>query len=208
MNLIISYILGSINFSFIISEILKLEIQNYGDENLGATNIYYASLKKYKNKNISLLLFLIAGILDLLKAYIPTVLFGPLAGTFAVIGHCFSIFSIIITKKIPSGVGAASAIGWLLGLDVIDAINILVIAIPLLIIGIILFHDIFKIERLHTYSIFLFLSSVLLYIIIFNPNMTLKLSATIVAVSSSFANILRFKALFKKMINKSPGGGI
>ncbi|MEM1896058.1 MAG: hypothetical protein QXR54_02685, partial [Nanopusillaceae archaeon] len=42
--------------------------------------------------------------------------FGPLAGAFAVIGHCFSIFSIIITKKIPSGVGESTFIGFLLAM--------------------------------------------------------------------------------------------
>ncbi|MEM4841238.1 MAG: glycerol-3-phosphate acyltransferase, partial [Nanopusillaceae archaeon] len=68
MEFFISYLLGSINFSWIIGKIFGIDISKKNDENLGATNLYYAALNKYKNRKLSFFLFLFSGFLDLLKA--------------------------------------------------------------------------------------------------------------------------------------------
>jgi len=199
LKIIISYLLGSINFSWIIGKILKLNLERYGDENLGATNLYYAAREKY-SKNIALFSFLLGGLLDVLKAFIPTYLFGPFIGSFAVLGHCFSIFSIIITKKIPSGVGAASLIGWILGnsLDVI--IPLASLAILTFIIGLPLFYDILEFERAHSYYIFATLSGALIYVSLFNPPKQVIYGLLIAAISSSLARALRLRNMIKKWI--------
>jgi len=202
LEIILSYLLGSINFSWVIGKILRLNIESYGDENLGATNLYYAAREKYP-KHIALLSFLLAGALDISKAFIPTYLFGPFIGSFAVLGHCFSIFSIAITRKIPSGVGGASLIGWLLGNSLNVIIPLTGLAILTFIIGLPLFYDIFEFERAHSYYIFATLLITLIYVSLFNPSQQVVYGILIAATASSFARVLRLRELIKKWVKQS-----
>ncbi|RIB35380.1 MAG: hypothetical protein BXU00_01280 [Candidatus Nanoclepta minutus] len=199
---LISYILGSINFSWIVGKILKLDMEEYGDENLGATNLYYAAREKY-TKNIATFSFLLGGLLDILKTFIPTYLFGPFAGSFAVLGHCFSIFSIAITKKVPSGVGAASLIGWLLGNSLEVMIPLAGLAILTFLIGLPIFYDTFKYERAHSYYTFATLSAALVYVSLFNPQQQVIYGILIATISSSFARVLRLRSMIKKWLKQS-----
>jgi len=201
-EIIISYLLVSINFSWIIGKILRLDIERYGDENLGATNLYYAARERY-SRNIAISSFLLGGLLDVLKAFIPTYLFGPFIGSFAVLGHCFSIFSIVITRKVPSGVGAASLIGWLLGNSLDVMIPLVGLAILTFIIGLPLFYDIFEFERAHSYYIFATLSAALIYVSLFNPPKQVVYGILIAATSSSFARVLRLRGIIKKWLKQS-----
>ncbi len=202
LEILISYLIGSINFSWLIGKILRLDIEKYGDENLGATNLYYAAREKM-SKNLALGVFLLGGGLDLLKAFIPTYIFGPLAGSFAIVGHCFSIFSIIITRKVPSGVGAASLIGWLLANKLDTMIILGGLAIITFLIGLPIFYDIFEVERGHFYYIFAVPAAALIYITLFNPTPTITYGVVIAALSSSFARVLRLRRLIKRWIKRA-----
>jgi len=179
LGYIISYLLGSINFSYVIGKLLKIDISKYGDANLGAVNLYYAYTGRHR-----FLVFLLAAFLDGLKAFIPTIIFGPLAGAFAVVGHCFSIFSIIKTKKVPSGVGLASSIGWALATDY----KILALSIPYLIVFFLPFVKVFRKERGHIAAAVSYPFIALTYYAIFHKYL---IPMYIIAFSCSYARVLR-----------------
>ncbi len=103
---IVSYLIGSIPFSYIVPKALRgVDVQKHGDGNVGAMNAYYST----GDIKIGILCFT----LDFLKGLIPTLIFGPVAGAFAVLGHQYSIFMAIKNKfkRLVSGLGMASSIG-------------------------------------------------------------------------------------------------
>jgi glycerol-3-phosphate acyltransferase PlsY len=106
---LISYLIGSIPFAFIIAKLVKgIDIRYVGEGNVGARNVLHTVGKPYG---------ILAGFLDFLKgaivAYIcllydfsfPVIV---TAGFGVVIGHDFSLF-----LKFKGGKGMASAIGFL-----------------------------------------------------------------------------------------------
>jgi glycerol-3-phosphate acyltransferase PlsY len=105
----ISYLIGSIPFSFIIAKLVKgIDIRYAGEGNVGARNVLHTVGKPYG---------ILAGFLDFLKGAIVAYfcllydLSFPLiatAGIGVVIGHDFTIF-----LKFKGGKGMASAIGFL-----------------------------------------------------------------------------------------------
>jgi glycerol-3-phosphate acyltransferase PlsY len=110
---ILSYLIGSIPFSYIIAKrVKKIDIRVIGEGNVGGRNVWHVVGKKYG---------VLAGFLDLLKGLAA---FGIghlfelypwyiwICGFFAVIGHCFPIF-----LKGRGGKGAATAMGFLLGMQ-------------------------------------------------------------------------------------------
>ena len=106
---IISYLIGSINFSYIIGRLLGVDISKSWDKNLGATNLYMSIKGSHKFK---IFIAVITGVLDVIKGIVPAILFGPIYSAFAVVGHCFSIISYYFTRRIPSGCGIATSLGW------------------------------------------------------------------------------------------------
>lgn len=107
---LISYLYGSIPFSYIIAKLWKnVDITEKGTKNVGASNVGLVTG--------STVAFLIALALDMSKGVIPALLWGPLAGALGVVGHIFSIFMMTFKfrfKRIRSGLGMAATIGWLL----------------------------------------------------------------------------------------------
>lgn len=106
---IISYLIGSIPFAFIIAKLVKgIDIRYAGEGNVGARNVLHTIGKPYG---------IIVGFLDFLKGAIVAYLcllydfsFPMIvtAGFGVVIGHDFTIF-----LKFKGGKGMASAIGFL-----------------------------------------------------------------------------------------------
>jgi glycerol-3-phosphate acyltransferase PlsY len=109
----LSYLLGSIPFSYIIAKkVKKLDIRITGEGNVGGRNVWHVVGKKYG---------VLAGSLDFCKGLgafglgqllITSSLFIWLCGFFAVLGHCFPVF-----LKGRGGKGAASALGFLSGMQ-------------------------------------------------------------------------------------------
>ena len=187
---ILSYLLGSIDFAYIIARLYHIKLDKFGDGNLGATNLMYALMKKKKySKPKALFFFLFVGFLDGLKALIPTLLFGSIAGIFAILGHCFSIFTISKTKKIPSGVGLASSIGWILAVDYRMMLPIGIVFLPFLF----YFGKFFEKERGHIYSIFAYPFGALLYIIWQNPAKDIVYSLVLMVVIVVTARLIKIK---------------
>jgi len=193
---LIAYLVGSINFAYLIARIiLKEDISKFGDENLGATNLYYLIEEKYGNKKLALFMFLFTGFLDILKALLVTLIFGPLVGSFTVLGHCFSIFSILLTKKIPSGVGFASTLGWIVVSD-IKLFIFLLLFIPFYF----LFGKYFKVERGHIFTVFAYPLSGWLYTIFLPSNYEIIYGLLVIVLSTSFARLLRIKLILDKCL--------
>ncbi len=110
---ILSYLLGSVPFSYIVARFVKgVDIRVVGEGNVGGRNVWHVVGKKYG---------ILAGSLDFAKgmgAFGFGHLFGldPLliwiCGFFAVIGHCFPVF-----LKGRGGKGAATAMGFLFAMQ-------------------------------------------------------------------------------------------
>ena len=112
LGCIISYLLGSIPFSYIVAKKVKgVDIRRVGEGNVGGRNVWHVVGKKWG---------IIAGALDFAKgvlAYFIGLLLtlDPwwiwLCGVFVVLGHDFPIF-----LKGRGGKGLACALGFLLGM--------------------------------------------------------------------------------------------
>ncbi|MDH4218357.1 MAG: glycerol-3-phosphate acyltransferase [Candidatus Aminicenantes bacterium] len=110
---VLSYLLGSIPFSYLIAKIVKnVDIRVVGEGNVGGRNVWHVVGKKYGA---------LAGFLDFLKgmaAFGLGYLLGLvpwsiwLCGFFAVVGHCFPVF-----LKGRGGKGAATAMGFLFAMQ-------------------------------------------------------------------------------------------
>jgi len=104
---IVSYLCGSIPFSFILPKLKNIDVRTVGSGNVGGTNALRAA-----GARIGLLCM----ILDALKAFIPVLIFSifyhgdrnieGIASISAVLGHDFSIF-----LKFRGGKGVASTTG-------------------------------------------------------------------------------------------------
>ena len=107
VSLIIGYIFGSIPNAVIISKLKKKDIRNLGNGNPGAGNVF---------REIGAVWGILVFILDALKAVIPMLIadkvlhlslfWTGIAGTCAVIGHCYSLF-----LHFKGGKGVASSGG-------------------------------------------------------------------------------------------------
>ncbi|MFC1566551.1 glycerol-3-phosphate 1-O-acyltransferase PlsY [bacterium] len=117
LTAILSYLIGSIPFAFIIAKLVKgIDIREYGSGNMGATNVWRAIGKV---PAITTLL------LDVLKGYLPVILtltllnqvtennilLAIVVGVAAIIGHLFPIF-----LKFKGGKGVAVSLGIFLAL--------------------------------------------------------------------------------------------
>lgn len=118
-SLIIAYILGSINFSFILGKKLKgIDIRQYGSKNAGATN----TLRVLGTGPALLVLFLDAlkGALSvLLASYLSngSEIWMMLAGLCAIIGHNWPIFlGFKGGKGIATTIGVVAIVGFIPGL--------------------------------------------------------------------------------------------
>lgn len=106
MMVLLGYALGSIPFSYLVPKMLgNIDIRKHGSGNTGTTNVV---------RTLGLKVGIVAFLGDFLKGLIPALighnLFGTLggiiAGGFAVIGHCYSVW-----LKFNGGKGIATSAG-------------------------------------------------------------------------------------------------
>ncbi len=110
--MIVSYLLGSINFSILISKLaFKDDIRNYGSKNAGTTNI--GRTYGYKFGAITLIGDVGKGLVSVL---IARVMLGDsaahLCGLCCMLGHCFPIF-----YRFKGGKGVATSAGVILAMS-------------------------------------------------------------------------------------------
>lgn len=112
--LIISYLLGSVNFGIIISKLIhKRDIRAFGSGNAGATNVY----RTFGAKSGVIVLFgdMAKGVIAILLAQLAIKYFGAadytlyFAGLLCVLGHMFPVFF-----KFKGGKGVATTTGIIL----------------------------------------------------------------------------------------------
>jgi len=116
--LILSYIIGSIPFSLIITKIKSIDLRSIGSRNIGATNVFRTGKRR---------LAALALLLDSLKGFVAVYaaqqlfsnddFFIYLSAILAVSGHIFPIW-----LKFKGGKGIATTLGVLLALNVLAAL--------------------------------------------------------------------------------------
>ncbi len=156
-----SYLLGAIPAAYIVTRALGKDVVHFGDRNIGAVNAYYATGKIW--------VFLLVLLFDAGKAFVTTYFLGPVYGLITVFGHIFSVFTFMITRRIVSGAGTASTLGFALAFDWrLVPIGLFFAAIYYLAMrpGEKLF-DFFKVERGYTAGIALLLATAATYALFF-----------------------------------------
>lgn len=192
--LVLSYFIGAINFAYWIGRLLKVRIDKFGDENLGATNLYFA-LKSRRKKN-PLFYYLLSAFLDISKTMILTYFFGPLAGAFSVIGHIFSVISFLFTGKIITGSGFASALGWLLIVNWKFLLLSLVLVFPPFYF---MFKKFYSKERGHIILVFAVPLLGWIYTLFFNPTLEEIHGFLLIAVAMGLGNMWKLRIVLEKL---------
>src|SRR6056300_1847715 len=98
--ILLSYLIGSINFAYIVASLKNLDISSSGSGNPGTSNVMRTLGKKYAA-------FVLLG--DVFKGVIPILLFDQnliIYGIAAVIGHIYPVF-----YKFRGGKGVATYLG-------------------------------------------------------------------------------------------------
>lgn len=126
LTIFVSYLLGSIPTAYIIAKINKVDIFAVGSGNMGATNV---------SRAISIPAGALVWLLDSCKG-ICAILIGQsllpgepalgmaLAAIFAIAGHNWSLFVLLLIGSIRGGKGAATAFGTLLVLAPVPVVAI------------------------------------------------------------------------------------
>ena len=107
-----SYLIGSINFAYLVAKYKKLDISSSGSGNPGTSNVMRTIGKKYAA---------IVLIGDVLKGFLPILLFSEnilICGFVAVIGHIYPIF-----YKFKGGKGVATYIGVYIAFSTLNPIS-------------------------------------------------------------------------------------
>jgi len=115
----VGYLIGSVNPAAIVARIFHVDRRSTGSGNPGATNVGRALGPRWA---------VLVGALDILKGFVPAVLFGYLggqtagevAGLAAVLGHITSPF-----LKGRGGKGVATTLGAILGVTPLLALPVL-----------------------------------------------------------------------------------
>ncbi len=112
--LIVTYLIASIPFGYIVGKIFGKDIRKEGSGNIGATNVVRTVGKKAG---------ILVLILDTLKGFIPVYIaknlinfpsrYVALVALVAILGHCFSMF-----MKFKGGKGVATGLGVMLAISV------------------------------------------------------------------------------------------
>jgi len=110
--IVLSYLIGSINFAYLVAKYKKLDISSSGSGNPGTSNVMRTIGKKYAA---------IVLIGDVLKGFLPILLFSEnmlICGFAAVIGHIYPIF-----YKFKGGKGVATYIGVYIAFSTLNPIS-------------------------------------------------------------------------------------
>ena len=103
LKIVFPYLLGSVNFAYVIGKLKGVDISQVFDRNLGGMNLYRATK--------SIPLFLVAAILDIAKVAFSWFYFGEIGAVMAYLGHAFSFWYALEHRKIvPTGMGYSSIV--------------------------------------------------------------------------------------------------
>ena len=105
----LSYLIGSLNFAYIVAKYKKLDISSSGSGNPGTSNVMRTIGKRYAA---------IVLIGDVLKGFLPIYLFDEnllLCGLAALVGHIYPIF-----YKFKGGKGVATYVGMYIAFSTLN----------------------------------------------------------------------------------------
>ncbi|MDK2886890.1 MAG: acyl phosphate:glycerol-3-phosphate acyltransferase [Thermosipho sp. (in: thermotogales)] len=144
-SILIGYFIGAIPFSYIIAKMKGIDIRKIGSGNVGGTNVLRSAGPLYGG---------LAFLLDISKGLIVVLLtkkFGLdmqlLAGSFAVLGHCYPIY-----LGFKGGKGVATTFGVILG--IYPPSGLVFLGIWILVVGITQYVSLASIIGLTSASIF------------------------------------------------------
>src|SRR6056300_331580 len=194
--ILLSYLIGSINFAYIVASLKNLDISSSGSGNPGTSNVMRTLGKKYAA-------FVLLG--DVFKGVIPILLFDQnliIYGIAAVIGHIYPVF-----YKFRGGKGVATYLGVYIAITIVNPIGsmlfenlyFLYLNIPILAL---FYFVIFKISRV---SAIASLSTVLISnaLLIYEVDLTTdKLLITFIFVLIVFKHSENIKRLIQGNENK------
>ena len=194
--ILLSYLIGSVNFAYIVASFKNMDISSSGSGNPGTSNVMRTLGKKYAA-------FVLLG--DVFKGVIPILLFDQnliIYGIAAVIGHIYPVF-----YKFRGGKGVATYLGVYIAFTIVNPIGsmlfenlyFLYLNIPILAL---FYFVIFKISRV---SAIASLSTVLISnaLLIYEVNETTdKLLITIIFVLIVFKHSENIKRLIQGNENK------
>ncbi len=110
--IIIGYLLGCFNLAFIISKVKKVDLQNTGSKNLGASNTFITVGKGLGFLVGACDIFKCTLVVILVRVLFPDIDYLPyIAGVACVLGHMFPFY-----LKFKGGKGFASFLGMALGI--------------------------------------------------------------------------------------------
>ena len=192
----LSYLIGSINFAYIVASFKNMDISSSGSGNPGTSNVMRTLGKKYAA-------FVLLG--DVFKGVIPILLFDQnliIYGIAAVIGHIYPVF-----YKFRGGKGVATYLGVYIAITIVNPIGsmlfenlyFLYLNIPILAL---FYFVIFKISRV---SAIASLSTVLIsnVLLIYEVDLTTdKLLITFIFVLIVFKHSENIKRLIQGNENK------
>jgi len=186
--LIISFLVGSIPFGYVICRIFKkIDIRKIGSGNIGATNVYRAAGGFFAS---------IVLLLDILKGFFPVYLarnvfnFNSLLsitiGLSAILGHIFSIF-----MKGKGGKGVATSFGVIIGLFPLAAFSSFIIWL-------------ISVISTHIVSVSSIAGSIFLplFIYLFYKDITLTVFGMVISLFILYTHRENIKRLLKKRENR------
>ncbi len=194
LEYVLAYLYGSIPFSYIVAKLWGRDVSKEGSKNVGASNVALVTGSTGA--------FLIALILDMSKGIVPSILWGPVAGAWGIVGHVFS-FWLIISKfrfrRLRSGLGMAATIGWLL----VNTWQMAVIALAVFAVFYIIMNPTnwrkeglykwYAIQEGNIETVFTLGAGAILYILLFHPPEQILESIAIIlaAVFYAYARVIR-----------------
>lgn len=189
--ILVSYLLGSIPTAYIIAKINRVDIFKVGSGNMGATNV---------SRAISIPAGALVWFIDSCKG-VCAILIGrtliatepslgmAVAAVFAIVGHNWSLFVLLLIGSIRGGKGAATAFGTLLMLA----------PAPVVAVSFFLCSATVVLTRYISLGVLVLFGSALPWLLLLSAEGKLPLSYTLYAITTALLILYRFRENIQKL---------
>lgn len=189
--ILVSYLLGSIPTAYIIAKINRVDIFKVGSGNMGATNV---------SRAISIPAGALVWFIDSCKG-VCAILIGrtliatepslgmAVAAVFAIVGHNWSLFVLLLIGSIRGGKGAATAFGTLLMLA----------PAPVVAVSFFLCSATVVLTRYISLGVLVLFGSALPWLLLLSAEGKLPMSYTLYAITTALLILYRFRENIQKL---------